>query len=164
MIVPDRIGHVVIKVRNLERSREFYSDVMGMQIMMELPKIKMAFFASNGRDHHELGCIEVGADAPVPEKGGVGLSHIAFRLRDEEHLRAAYRELKEKQVPIVATIDHGITKSIYLRDPDGYQIEVYCDTPSDYQKNFDNPYLGMKKLDFAEDDPGFREAKSNLME
>jgi catechol 2,3-dioxygenase len=118
MIVPDRIGHVVIKVRDIERSRDFYTDVMGLTVMMEVPKMKMAFFASHGRDHHELACVEVGADAPGPQKGEIGLVHIAFRLRDEEHLRAAYRELKEKHVPIVSTVDHGITKSIYFRDPD----------------------------------------------
>jgi catechol-2,3-dioxygenase len=65
MIVPDRIGHVVIKVRDLERSRNFYTDVIGLKLMMEAPKIKMAFFASNGRDHHELGCIEVGPMRPA---------------------------------------------------------------------------------------------------
>jgi catechol 2,3-dioxygenase len=154
MIVPDRIGHVVIKVRDLQRSRQFYTDVIGLEVMMELPHIKMAFFASHGRDHHELACIEVGDAAPAPPKGAVGLSHIAFRLRDEDHLRAAYRELKEKSVPVLSTIDHGITKSIYLRDPDGYQIEVYCDTSAQYQAGFPNPYGGMDKLEFAQDDPG----------
>jgi catechol-2,3-dioxygenase len=67
MIVPDRIGHVVIKVRDIERTRKFYTDVMGLTVMMEIPKIKMAFFASHGRDHHELGCVEVGAEAPGPQ-------------------------------------------------------------------------------------------------
>ena len=62
MIHPDRIGHVVIKVRDIERSRKFYRDVMGLQLMMELPRPKMAFFASNGRDHHEIACMEVGKD------------------------------------------------------------------------------------------------------
>src|SRR5271169_5294819 len=102
MIVPDRIGHVVIKVRDIERSRQFYTDVMGLKLMMEIPKIKMAFFASNGRDHHEFACVEVGADARGPQRGEIGLVHIAFRLRDEDHLRAAYKELKEKQVPILS--------------------------------------------------------------
>ena len=54
MILPDRIGHVVIKVRNLERSKRFFTDVLGLKLMMELPKLKIAFFASNGRDHHEI--------------------------------------------------------------------------------------------------------------
>ena len=49
MILPDRIGHVVIKVRNLERSKRFFSEVLGLKLMMELPKLKIAFFASNGR-------------------------------------------------------------------------------------------------------------------
>jgi catechol 2,3-dioxygenase len=157
MIVPDRIGHVVIKVRDLERSRNFYTDVIGLKLMMEAPKIKMAFFASNGRDHHELGCIEVGADAPGPQKGEVGLVHIAFRLRDEDHLRAAYRELKEKDVPILSTVDHGITKSIYFRDPDGHQLEIYCDNSPEYIASLPNSYSGMDKLDFAHDEPGIRE-------
>ncbi len=163
MIVPDRIGHVVIKVRDLERSRHFYTDVMGLTLMMEIPKLKMAFFASHGRDHHELACAEVGQDAPGPQKGEIGLVHIAFRLRDEAHLRAAYRELKEKQVPIVSTVDHGITKSIYFRDPDGHQLEVYCDNSPEYIASLPNSYAGMDKLDFAPDEPGIKEAFRKMM-
>jgi catechol 2,3-dioxygenase len=164
MIVPDRIGHVVIKVRQLERSRHFYTDVMGLTLMMEIPKIKMAFFASHGRDHHELACIEVGADAPGPQKGEIGLVHIAFRLRDEAHLRAAYRELKERQVPIVSTVDHGITKSIYFRDPDGHQLEIYCDNSPEYIASLPNSFAGMDKLDFAGDDPDFRQSFRKMMD
>ena len=124
MICPDRIGHVVLKVRDLERTKKFYADVMGLEVMKVEPSIKMAFFASNGRDHHEIGLVEVGTDAPGPQKGEIGLVHIAFRLRDEDHLRAAYRDLKEHQVPILSTVDHGITKSIYFRDPDGHLLEL----------------------------------------
>ncbi len=159
MIKPDRIGHVVIKVRDLERSKKFYTEVLGLQQMMELPQIRMAFFASNGRDHHELACVEVGAEAAGNQPKQIGLVHIAFRLRDEEHLRAAYREFKEKNVPIVFTVDHGITKSIYFRDPDGNQLEVYCDNPPEYIAQMkQNKYAGMDKLDFAPDDPGIAEA------
>ena len=60
MIRPERIGHVVIKVRDLERSAKFYSEVMGLQIMKMEPGFKMGFFASNGRDHHEIAAMEVG--------------------------------------------------------------------------------------------------------
>jgi catechol 2,3-dioxygenase len=163
MIVPDRIGHVVIKVRNLEQSRKFYTDVIGLKLMMEAPKLKMAFLASNGRDHHEIGLVEVGVDALGPQKGEIGLVHIAFRLRDEEHLRAAYRELKENQVPILSTVDHGITKSIYFRDPDGHQLEVYCDNSPEYVASLPNSYAGMDKLDFATEEPGLREAFRKMM-
>jgi catechol 2,3-dioxygenase len=164
MIVPDRIGHVVIKVRDLARSRQFYTDVLGLKLMMEIPKIKMAFFASNGRDHHEFACIEVGADAPGPSRGEIGLVHIAFRLRDEAHLRAAYQELKEKQVPILSTVDHGITKSIYFRDPDGHQLEVYCDNSPEYIASLGNSYSGMDKLDFAAEEPGIKEGFRKMMQ
>ena len=132
MIKPERIGHVVIKVRDLERSKKFYAETLGLQLMMELPKFKIAFFASNGRDHHEIGLAEVGANAAGNQPKQIGLVHIAFRLRDEDHLRAAYKEFKEKDVPIVFTVDHGITKSIYFQDPDGNQLEVYCDNPPEY--------------------------------
>jgi catechol-2,3-dioxygenase len=107
MIHPDRIGLVVIKVRELERSRKFYTEVMGLKLMMELPQIKMAFFASNGRDHHEIACIEVGKDAAAPRQNEIGLLHIAFRLAGEEQLRAAYKVLKENHVPVAFTVDHG---------------------------------------------------------
>jgi catechol 2,3-dioxygenase len=159
MIKPERIGHVVIKVRDLERSKKFYTEVLGLQLMMELPQLKIAFFASNGRDHHELGCAEVGADALGNQPKQIGLVHIAFRLNDENHLRAAYKEFKEKNVPIVFTVDHGITKSIYFRDPDGNQLEVYCDNSPEYIAAMkENKYSGMNKLDFTPDEPSIMEA------
>ena len=164
MIRPERIGHVVIKVRDLERSRKFFTEVLGLQVMMELPQIKMAFFASNGRDHHEIACIEVGQDAERQHARQIGLLHIAFRLNDENHLRAAYKELKEREVPIDFTVDHGITKSIYFRDPDGHQFEVYCDNPPEYIARMrDNKYAGMDKLDFAPDEPGIAETFRTML-
>ncbi len=162
MIRPERIGHVVIKVRDLERSAKFYSEVMGLQIMKMEPGFKMGFFASNGRDHHEIAAIEVGPDAPVPPLHAIGLSHIAFRLQDEAHLRAAYDDLKTHGVKIVTAVNHGVTKSVYFLDPDGNQIEVYCDGLPDEVAKFPDPYAGMEKLDFAKDAPDFREAFGEL--
>ena len=96
MINPDRIGHVVLKVRNLEGSRRFYSEVLGLEVMFDIPG--MAFLASHRRDHHEIGLMEVGAEAEAPRGPQVGLAHVAFRLSDEAELIKAYRELKERQV------------------------------------------------------------------
>ena len=163
MILPDRIGHVVIKVRDLERSRRFYTEVLGLTQMMDLPEFKMVFLASNGRDHHELACMEVGKDADAQRFREIGLLHFAFRLRDEDHLRAAYQEFKKRDVPIDFTVDHGVTKSIYFRDPDGHLLEVYCDNPPEYvAKLRTNAYAGMEKLDFAQNEPSIAEAFSRM--
>jgi len=158
MIRPERIAHVVLKVRDLQRSRKFYTEVLGMDVMMEAPAIRGVFLANNRRDHHELALIEVGSRAEAPRANAVGLLHVAFRLENEKKLRAAYKELKEKNVPISFTVDHGVTKSVYFRDPDGHELEVYCDNPPEEYANLPNSYLGMEKLDFAPDDPGLADA------
>ncbi len=85
MIRPDRIGHVVIKARDMERSTKFYTEVLGLTVMKVEPGFKMTFLASNGRDHHEIAIMEVGLEAPLALPHSVGLAHIAFRLRDEAH-------------------------------------------------------------------------------
>ncbi len=162
MIRPERIGHVVVKVRDLKRSAKFYSEVMGLQIMKMEPGFKMGFFASNGRDHHEIAVMEVGPDAPVPPSHAIGLAHIAFRLRDETHLRAAYNDLKANGIKIITAVNHGVTKSVYFQDPDGNQLEVYCDGVPDEVAKFPDPYAGMEKLDFAENAPDFKEAIREL--
>ena len=95
MIHPDRIGHIVLKVRSLKRSRPFYTEVLGLEVMKELPEVKMLFLASNRRDHHEIALAEVGEHAGAPKPGDVGLAHCAFRLKSLEDLHAAYREFKE---------------------------------------------------------------------
>ena len=162
MIRPERIGHVVIKVRDLERSAKFYTEVMGLQIMKMETGFKMGFFASNGRDHHEIAAMEVGPDAPIPPEHAIGLSHIAFRLRDETHLRAAYEDLIANGVKIISAVNHGVTKSVYFRDPDGNQLEVYCDGLPEEIAKFPDPYAGLERLDFAKDAPDFREAVHEL--
>jgi len=162
MIRPDRIGHVVIKVRDLQRSTKFYTEVLGLTVMKAEPGFKMTFLASNGRDHHELALMEVGSGAPLSPPHSVGLSHIAFRLRDEAHLRAAYSDLKAQGVDILTAVNHGVTKSVYFRDPDGNQVEVYCDALPDELAKFPDPYAGTERLDFAGDAPDFTEAFSEL--
>ncbi len=162
MIHPERLGHVVIKVRNLERSRKFYTEVLGMDVMMDVPNIPGVFLANNRRDHHEIALFEVGSEAEGLRPKQIGLSHIAFRLRNEEELRAAYKEFKEKHVPISFTVDHGVTKSIYFRDPDEHELEVYCDSSPEEIAKFPNPYLGTSKLEFAREDPSLDEAMARL--
>ena len=154
MIRPQRIAHVVIKVRDLERSKRFYQEVLGLDLMGEIDRPRVAFLAANRNDHHEVGLLEVGAEAPDADARAVGLVHIAFRLANEEQLHDAYRELKERRVPVRFTVDHGVTKSVYFSDPDGNELEVYSDNAPQDVSRFSNPYAGMDKLDFAPDDPG----------
>ncbi len=157
MIRPERLGHAVIKVRDLDRSRQFYTEVLGMQIMKDVPEIRAVFLANHGRDHHELALFEIGSEAEAPNHKAVGLAHIAFRLTTQEELEAAYHELKEKGVPVHFTVNHGITKSVYFEDPDGYELEVYCDNdPAEYVR-YPNAYLGLEKLDYAAQDKGLRD-------
>jgi catechol 2,3-dioxygenase len=162
MIKPDRIGHVVLKVRDIERSKRFYSEVLGLEIMKFVPAIKMAFFASDGRDHHEIAAIEVEPTAPESPAGAVGLSHVAFRLRNKAHLRAAYAELKKHGIAVVSAVDHGVTKSIYFRDPDGHLLEVYCDGLPEEIAKLADPYMGTGPIDFATDAPDFMQSFSEL--
>ena len=111
MIRPERIAHVVIKVRDLKRSRKFYTEVLGMDVMNENREIGILFLANNRRDHHEIALLEIGKDAAAPQANQIGLVHIAFRLRSEDELRAAYQEFKDKHVPISFTVNHGITNN-----------------------------------------------------
>ncbi len=157
MIHPDRIGHIVLKVRSLERSRPFYTEVLGLEVMKELPQVKMLFLASNRRDHHEIALAEVGESAGAPKPGDVGLAHCAFRLKSQEDLLAAYREFKQRGVPISFTVNHGVTRSIYFLDPDGNQLEVYVDNTPEEIAKMSNPYFGLDKLEFAADEPSLRE-------
>lgn len=130
MICPDRVAHAVLKVRDLEVTRQFYHDVLGLQVVKTYPEENMLFMSCNPqRDHHEVAFLEIGPQAQGPRADEIGLYHLAFRLQDWAHLQRAYGELRDKQVPIVGTINHGITRSVYFKDPDGHTLEVYCDNP-----------------------------------
>ena len=161
MIHAERIGHVVLKVRNLERSRRFYTEILGMEVMGEVPGV--VFLSNGGRDHHEIGLAEIGAEAPDPPPLAVGLVHVAFRLRSEADLRAAYDELKANGVEISYTVNHGVTKSVYFFDPDGNELEVYADNSPAEVGSFENPYYGMEKLDFAPAEPSLADAFARVM-
>jgi len=162
MIHPERIAHVVLKVRDRERAKKFYTEILGMQVMKDVPEIKAVFLSFNGQDHHEVALFEVGLQAEASKMNQVGLLHFAFRLRSEEELQAAYRELKEKGVPVTFTVNHGVTKSVYFRDPDGNELEVYSDNAPEEYIQMPNAYLGMEKLNFASNDPGLADVLAGM--
>ena len=162
MIRPERIAHVVIKVSDLARSKKFYTEVLGMQVMKDTPEIGAVFLSNHTRDHHEIALFQIGPDAELPRPDQVGLAHIAFRLRSEEELKAAYEELKAREVPVNFTVNHGVTKSIYFRDPDGLELEVYCDNPIEEYAGMPNAYLGTDKLEFAQNERGLADIIASL--
>jgi catechol 2,3-dioxygenase len=127
-IAPLEVGHVVLKVRDLGRSTAFYSGLLGFRKVGEIPG-RMAFFTATGENHHDLALLAVGVNAPQPPPNAVGLYHVAIRLPSEEHVRRAYRALVEAGADVVGSSDHGVSRSLYLRDPDGIELELYSDVP-----------------------------------
>jgi catechol-2,3-dioxygenase len=127
MLHPLRIGHVVLKVRDLDRSLAFYRDLLGFRVVSELSNV-MIFLAADGQNHHDLALLRVGQQAPSPVPSAVGLYHVAIQLADFEAVRAAHAILTEQGL-LRGAIDHGVSRSLYTADPDGNEIELFCDAP-----------------------------------
>jgi len=125
------LGHVVLYVRDLDRSVRFYRDVIGWhQSGPRQPGMPAVMFSS-GRTHHELLLLEVGADAtPIPSGRRVGMYHFGVKVGDsDEQLRDMLARLRAAGTKIVGATDHTITHSLYVEDPDGNEVELYVDVP-----------------------------------
>jgi catechol 2,3-dioxygenase len=129
MINVKNVGHVVLKVRDLERSVRFYRDVLGLkEVARGTFGSPMVFFSATGENHHDMALFDVGPDAAPPEKNQVGLYHVALRIGHSlEELRAAKEHLEANGVKDIRLRDHTVTQSIYLSDPDGNGLELYVD-------------------------------------
>ncbi len=120
-----KIGHAHLKVRNLERSVEFYTRFLGMRVTEQVDDRYV--FLTGGDFHHEIALQRVGAMAPSPPAHGTGLYHVAFEVPDKRSFALAYRALKQADI-VVATVDHYISWAMYFDDPDGNGLEIYWDT------------------------------------
>ena len=125
MIQARRIGHVVLKVRDAQRSRNFYTRTLGLKVAYEQAEWG-AVFLSVGEQHHDLALFQL-ATGDTPAATQPGLHHMAWQLGSFGELQAAYRELRDLGIPVDATIAHNVTRSIYFADPDGNRVELYCD-------------------------------------
>ena len=129
------LGHVVFYVKELERSLAFYRDLLGFKEVGRIFNGAAAALTS-GRTHHELLLIQVG-DAPGPPTGRHrGLYHIGIKVGDSlDELRQVKRELDGTGIPIDGMSDHTVSQSLYLKDPDGNEVELYVDADESVWKN-----------------------------
>src|SRR5262249_18584105 len=117
-----RVGHVVLGVRDPQRSIEFYTKALGMELVQFLGEMQMAFFSFGDRDH-DIAVIKVPADQPV---GSAGLAHTALEIEGGvAELRELHDRLKSHGVEVEFTADHVLTKSVYFFDPDGNRLEIF---------------------------------------
>lgn len=118
-----KVGHVVLGVRDPQRSIKFYTEALGMELVNLLDDMQMAFFSFGERDH-DIAVIKVPDDQSV---GSSGLAHTALEIDgDETQLRELYERLKSYGANVEFTADHVLTKSVYFFDPDGNRLEIFA--------------------------------------
>lgn len=131
-IVPrqTRIGHVHLKVSNLEKSLQFYRDLLGFELTTLYGE--QAAFLSAGGYHHHIGLNTWQSEDAQPAAAfGVGLYHVAILYPERKDLAKIYLRLKEAGYPLSGASDHGVSEALYLDDPDGNGVELYWDRPKE---------------------------------
>jgi catechol 2,3-dioxygenase len=127
------IGHVHLKVSDLDRAVDFYRDVLGFEEMTRMGD-QAAFLSAGGYHHHiGLNTWESKGGSPPPP-GSTGLFHVAIRYPTRAALAKALKRLVDAGVPLSGASDHGVSEAIYLHDPDGNGIELYRDRPREEWK------------------------------
>lgn len=125
-----RIGHVHLKVSDLERSLKFYSGVLGFELQQRMGR-QAAFISAGGYHHHiGLNTWESEGGSPPPP-GTTGLYHTAILYPTRAALAAALKQVLEAGIPLDGAADHGVSEALYLRDPDDNGVELYWDRPAE---------------------------------
>ena len=125
------IGHVLLRVRDVERSKKFYTSVLGFEVTEEDPEHGGIFMALEGHAHTlDLFPVQDVEAAERHPPGLIGVRHVAFRVSSDEALRDAYDTLIEHGVKITRAVDHVSQKSIYFHDPDDNLLEIYYELPN----------------------------------
>ena len=140
------IGHVHLKVADIERSLGFYRDVLGFELQQRWGD--SAAFVSAGGYHHHIGLNtwESKGGSPPP-RGTTGLFHVAIRYPTRRALAEGLRRVVEAGIPLEGATDHGVSEAIYLRDPDGNGVELYRDRPrEEWPRAPDGKGVAMRSL------------------
>lgn len=123
-----RIGHIHLKVSDLERALSFYHDVLGFEVTMMYGK--QAAFLSAGGYHHHIGLNTWHSEGlPNASVDSVGLYHTAIAYPTRRDLALILKRLLESGYPVTGASDHGVSEAIYMNDPDGNGVELYWDRP-----------------------------------
>jgi len=144
-VKPLGLDHVNIFVRNVERSHRWYTDVLGLHTQDTFThagtgRMRAVFLAADPDHAHDVALFDVGDDAPIQQKGQVGLNHFAWKMASVDDLKEMHGRLQDQGVPFSVS-DHTISIGIYFSDPDGNGLEVYYELPrSEWHR--DRPFSG----------------------
>jgi catechol 2,3-dioxygenase len=122
-----RIGHVHLKVADIERSLGFWRDVIGLQVMQRMPRA--VFLSADGYHHHIAINTWESEGGSAPPTGSTGLFHVALLYPDRQALATVLARLGAAGITLDGASDHGVSEALYLRDPDGNGVELYRDRP-----------------------------------
>ena len=137
-----RIGHVHLKVANLQRALDFYCSVLGFELTQRYGE--EAAFVSAGGYHHHIGLNTwESRDGSPPPKGATGLYHFAILYPTRAALADALRRLMQANISLEGASDHGVSEALYLSDPDGNGIELYWDRPKELWPRDENGQIEM---------------------
>ena len=143
-----RLNHAVLYVRDARRAAAFYSEAFGFEVLADYGEGAAVFMrAAETENHHDLGLFSIGPQAPLPEAGRVGLYHLAWQVDTITDLA----EMRERLLGLGALVgesDHGVTKSLYGKDPDGNEFEVMWMVPREQWGDMEHEAI-TRRLDLA---------------
>ena len=127
-LAPKQLGHLVVKVRDLERAEDFYTRILGLTVTAKFDG-RAVFMSANTELSHELLVVRFNDDECNAEKNGQRLVHMAWQMASWDDLKALHRRLTDNGIEIVGIGDHGLSLGVYFRDPDENELEAYYELP-----------------------------------
>src|SRR6266702_484218 len=128
---PRRLGHANMFVNDYMKAADYYRDVFGFEEVYRQPD-NLASFISNGNTYHDFALVDI-KSRYAREGQTAGLNHLAFELASETDLVDGYNKAVEAGVKFLMTADHDVARSLYLKDPDGNEVEIYADVVEDWR-------------------------------